>query len=74
MSVKFLVLGGGLGGGGECRFYFHGREYFSEIRIAAITLASDSAITTARFRPSKLPECCVGITHVTRGTCSGLTK
>ena len=25
------------------------------IRIAAITLASDSAITIARFRPSKLP-------------------
>ena len=31
MSIKFLVLGGGywvffLGGGGECRFYFYGRE------------------------------------------------
>ena len=35
MSIKFLVLGGGgiLGffGGGECRFYFYGREDFSEI-------------------------------------------
>ena len=34
MSIKFLVLGGGvfwvLGGGGECRFYFYGREDFSE--------------------------------------------
>ena len=33
MSIKFLVLGGGvfgafLGGGGECRFYFFGREDF----------------------------------------------
>ena len=28
------------------------------IRIAAITLASDSAITIARFRPSKLPTKC----------------
>ena len=34
MSIKFLVLGGGiLGflGGGECRFYFYGREDFSDI-------------------------------------------
>ena len=34
MSIKFLVLAGGtLGwrrGGGECRFYFYGREDFSE--------------------------------------------
>ena len=35
MSVKFLVLGGegnlGFGGGrGKCRFYFYGREDFSE--------------------------------------------
>ena len=32
MSIKFLVLGGGiLGlGGGECRFYFYGREDFSD--------------------------------------------
>ena len=37
MSIKFLVLGGGGGGnfgyflgGGECRFYFHGREDFSD--------------------------------------------
>ena len=32
MSIKFLVLGGGiLGlGGGECRFYFYGRADFSE--------------------------------------------
>ena len=28
MSVKFLLLGGGVGGGGECRFYFYGREDF----------------------------------------------
>ena len=38
MSIKFLVLGGGGilgflggGGGGECRFYFYGREDFSDI-------------------------------------------
>ena len=33
MSIKFLVLGGGiLGsfGGGKCRFYFYGREDFSD--------------------------------------------
>ena len=32
MSIKFLVLGGGgiLGWGGECRFYFYGREDFSD--------------------------------------------
>ena len=36
MSIKFLVLvGGGYfgffgGGGGKCRFYFYGREDFSE--------------------------------------------
>ena len=32
MSIKFLVLGGGvfwvLGGGGECRFYFMGARIF----------------------------------------------
>ena len=36
MSIKFLVLGGGVfwvfwGGGGECRFDFNGRADFSEI-------------------------------------------
>ena len=34
MSIKFLLLGGGEGilgfGGGECQFYFYGREDFSE--------------------------------------------
>ena len=34
MSIRFLVLGGGdLGffwGGGKCRFFFYGREDFSE--------------------------------------------
>ena len=31
MSVKFpFFLGGGLGGRGECRFYFYGRADFSE--------------------------------------------
>ena len=29
MSVKFLLLGGGGFGGGECRFYFYGRADFS---------------------------------------------
>ena len=32
MSTKFLLLGGGVwGGGGECRFYFYGREDFSDL-------------------------------------------
>ena len=35
MSVKFLLLGGGLGGGGECRFYFYGRADFSEPKVGA---------------------------------------
>ena len=31
MSIKFRVLEGGFGGGGgKCRFYFYGREDFSE--------------------------------------------
>ena len=31
MSIKFLLLGGGGGwGGGECRFYFYGREDCSD--------------------------------------------
>ena len=30
MSIKFLVLGGGWGGGGKCQFYFYGREDFSD--------------------------------------------
>ena len=34
MPIKFLVLGGVVfwvfGGGGECRFYFYGREDFSD--------------------------------------------
>ena len=29
-SIKFRVLGGGLGGGGKCRFYFYGRGDFSD--------------------------------------------
>ena len=32
MSVKFPFLGGVLGGGGECRFYFYGRADFSDRR------------------------------------------
>ena len=32
MSIKFRVLGFFfLGGGGKCRFYFYGREDFSEM-------------------------------------------
>ena len=37
MSIKFPVLGGGGGilgfggGGGKCRFYFYGREDFSDL-------------------------------------------
>ena len=32
MSIKFLVLGGGLLGLGGGRFYFNGRADFSEVR------------------------------------------
>ena len=35
MSIKFRVLGGGVFWvflGGKCRFYFYGREDFSELR------------------------------------------
>ena len=31
MSIKFRVLGGGFWGGGKCRFYFYGREDFSDL-------------------------------------------
>ena len=39
MPVKFLVLRGVLGGffGGECRFYFYGREDFSDHSRAEIS-------------------------------------
>ena len=38
MPSKFLVWGGyfGLLGGGECRFYFYGREDFSDSRWESI--------------------------------------
>ena len=37
MSIKFRVLEGGFGGGGgKCRFYFYGREDFSELRWSAV--------------------------------------
>ena len=37
MFIKFLLLGGGglLGFGGECRFYFYGREDFSEQHLCS---------------------------------------
>ena len=43
MRTKFCVFRGR-----------YGRQRTLVIRIAAITLASDSAITLARFRPSKI--------------------
>ena len=43
MSIKFLVLGGGvfwgLGGGGKCRFFVYGREDFSESRVKSSSQA-----------------------------------
>ena len=38
MSIKFLVLGEGYFGfgGGKCRFYFYGREDFSDQNIQTI--------------------------------------
>ena len=49
MSIKFLVLGGGiLGlGGRKCRFYFYGRADFSEYRVVENTLLSGKAPTKA---------------------------
>ena len=48
MSIKFLVLGGGVfwvwGGGGECRFYFYGRADFSDISIPLRFRKSASAL------------------------------
>ena len=35
-SVKFLLLGGGFLGG-ECRFYFYGREDFLTIKLMRIS-------------------------------------
>ena len=49
MSIKFLVLGGGIwvlgvgGGGGKCRFYSYGREDFSENLVAQNTLRRNAA-------------------------------
>ena len=46
---KILVLGGGilgLGGGGECRFYFYGRADFSDIR----SLLNDNKISDNNIR------------------------
>ena len=43
MSIKFRVLGGGyfgFGGGGKCRFHFHGREDFSD-KWPQITLSDE---------------------------------
>ena len=39
MSIKFCVLGGVLGGG-KCRFYFYGREDFSEKHLVLIEVCS----------------------------------
>ena len=48
MSVKFLLLGGGVGGvwggGGECRFYFYGREDFSEVSMCKVSRRCPAAI------------------------------
>ena len=53
MSIKFLVLGGGCtlgfgGGGGERRFYFYGREDFSEkfqsrLKFSILTFRSENS-------------------------------
>ena len=54
MSIKFLLLGGGgvfwvFGGGGECRFYFYGREDFSDMFFSDNQLA-------ARNRAIRFPD------------------
>ena len=58
MSIKFLVLGGGyfgfLGGWGECRFYFYGREDFSEF------LPTDRA-SQAKWPLKKVARCRGGV-------------
>ena len=44
MSIKFLVLGGGIlgwgGGGGKCRFYFMGAGIFLKDRLACLEIWS----------------------------------
>ena len=53
MSIKFLVLGGGilgfLLGGGECRFYFYGRADFSENSVADVFSNDITQLILKRF-------------------------
>ena len=57
MSIKFLVLGGGggiwvLGGGGwKCRFYFYGREDFSDFCVLLKQTKIDLVIFMTRVIP-----------------------
>ena len=55
MPIKFLVLGGGilvfLGGGGECRFYFYGREDFSESVFVNFSRLSQLLPSDTRQKP-----------------------
>ena len=40
MPIKFLVLGGVFWLlGGECRFYFYGREDFSDLMVSPIAVS-----------------------------------
>ena len=61
MSIKFRVLGGGyfgFGGGGKCRFYFYGREDFSDQRSPATSPGILGGIL--RGHPGKNPGILVG--------------
>ena len=55
MSIKFFVLGGGgyfgFWGGGKCRFYFYGREDFSD--TYPYPTVSDFAGRNSDHGPSK---------------------
>ena len=61
MSIKFLVLGGGIlglaAGGGECRFYFYG-EQKRHIKLLHIKLFAVAPVTGPPGRVSGQKDLC----------------
>ena len=57
MSIKFRVLGGGVGGGGGCRFYFYGCEDFSDLLFSqSSTCCLEKRLRLRTRREARLPE------------------